>query len=274
MSTSPALFERPLRPLLRPGQALRMVWLALGSVPLAEIAANAQPDVLVLDLQHGLWDRASLEAAIGLAQRHVPVLARTTDGSLPAIAQALDAGAAGVLVPLVETAEDARRIVEAGRYPPHGRRSAGGVRPLMHGIPAMLAAGGQVALGALIETAQGVANANEICAVEGLDFVFIGTGDLALSLGTSKPGPLARACGKVRAAAQAHGLPCGIFTGNLAAARKALDEGYDLVVVANDIELAVRGIGDAVQATRPAPARSARTTRAGAAAATVRRRKA
>jgi 2-dehydro-3-deoxyglucarate aldolase/4-hydroxy-2-oxoheptanedioate aldolase len=253
-----ALFERPLRPLLRPGNTLRLVWLALGNVPLAEIAAHARPDVLVLDLQHGLWERGALEAAIGLAQRHVPVLARTTDSSLPAVAQALDAGAAGVLVPLVESADDARRIVESGRYPPLGRRSAGGVRPLMHGVPAMLDAGAQVALGALIETARGVANAEEICAVEGLDFIFIGTGDLALSLGPGKPGALARACAQVRRAAQARGLACGLFTGTLAAARKALADGYEMAVVANDIDLAVRGIGEAV---RGIPA--ARTSRPG-----------
>ncbi|MCY7308531.1 MAG: hypothetical protein LH632_20835, partial [Rhodoferax sp.] len=72
MQTANPTFPRSLHPLLRPGHATRLVWLALGSVALAEIAAHARPDVLVLDLQHGLWDRTSMEAAIGIANQHVP----------------------------------------------------------------------------------------------------------------------------------------------------------------------------------------------------------
>ncbi len=245
------MFHRPMRQLLRPGQANRLVWLALGSVPLAEIAAHAQPDIVVLDLQHGLWERNTLEAAIGIVNHRVPVLVRTCDGSLPAIAQALDAGAAGVLVPLVETADDARRIVDAARYPPLGRRSAGGVRPLMHGVAGMVEADQHLALGALIETVLGVTNAGAICAVDGLDFIFIGTGDLALSRGTADPAGLAVDCAQIKQQAHARGLPCGIFTGDLAAARKALADGYDMVVVANDIELALRGFADAMQGSQP-----------------------
>lgn len=250
MHTAPTMFHRPMRQLLRPGHATRLVWLALGSVPLAEIAAHARPDIVVLDLQHGLWERNTLEAAIGIVNHRVPVLVRTCDGSLPAIAQALDAGAAGVLVPLVETADDARRIVDAGRYPPLGRRSAGGVRPLMHGIASMVEADRHLALGALIETVSGVAHARDVCAVDGLDFIFIGTGDLALSRAAADPRGLANDCAHVKKEAHARGLPCGIFTGSLDAARQALADGYDMVVVANDIELAVRGFAEAVQGSR------------------------
>ena len=247
MQAASTMFHRPMTHLLRPGRPTRLIWLALGSVPLAEIAAHAQPDIVVLDLQHGLWERTTMEAAIGLVNARVPVLVRTADGSLPAIAMALDAGAAGVLVPMVETADDARRIVDASRYPPVGRRSAGGVRPLMLGLSAMVEADKHIALGALIETVQGVANARDICAVEGLDFIFIGTGDLAISRGTGDPAGLADCCAHVRTEAHARGLPCGLFTGSLEAARKGLADGYDMVVVANDIDLAVRCFADAVQ---------------------------
>ncbi len=244
------MFHRSLTPLLRPGRTTRLIWLALGSVPLAEIAAQAEADVVLLDLQHGLWERSTMEAAIGIANARVPVLVRTADGSMPSIAQALDAGAAGVLVPLVETAEDARRIVDAGRYPPLGHRSAGGVRPLMYGVASMVEADKHLALGALIETVQGVANARDICAVEGLDFVFIGTGDLALSRGTEDPAGLADCCAHVLQEAHARGLPCGIFTGTVEAARKGLADGFDMVVVANDIELAVRGFAAGCQGSK------------------------
>ena len=243
------MFHRSLAP-LRVGQPVRLLWLALGSVALAEIASLAQPDAVVLDLQHGLWERGTLEAAIGIVNARVSVIVRTADDSLAAIASALDAGAAGVLVPLVETAEDARRIVQAGRYPPVGRRSAGGVRPLVHGIAGMRLADQNLALGALIETVQGVENASEICAVAGLNFVFIGTGDLSISLGDGDAAALAACCARVRDAAHSHGLPCGLFTMDADAAREALANGYDMVVVANDIALTRNGFVQAMQTSR------------------------
>lgn len=246
--------HRSLNPLLGPGKQIRMVWLALGNVALAEIASHSGPDAIVLDLQHGLWDRNTLEAAVGIANARIPVIARVADLSTTAIATALDAGAGAVLAPMVETADDARRVVAAGRYPPLGRRSAGGVRPLMHGLDAMREADRHIALGALIETRRGVENAAAICAVPGLHFIFIGTGDLALSLGDNDSAALAAHCAQVRDAAHANNLTCGLFTGNAQAAREAMDDGYDMVVVANDIEVATRGFAQAVLTSRsPSP---------------------
>ncbi len=241
------MYHRDLTPLLRPGAPVRLIWLALGSVALAEIAAHAEPDAVVLDLQHGLWDRSTLEAAVGTVNARVPVMVRVADHTATAIATALDAGAAAVLAPLVDSAEDAGRIVAAGRYPPLGHRSAGGVRPLMLGPAAMRQADRQVALGVMIETVRGVDNAGAICAVAGLHFVFIGTGDLALSLGHDDPAQLAALCERVRDAAHANGLPCGLFTSSLVRARQALADGYEMVVVANDIALATRDFGDGVR---------------------------
>ncbi len=247
------MYHRPFRPLLSAGAPIRLIWLALGNVALAEIAAHAQPDAVVLDLQHGLWERSTLEAAIGALTPYVPVMVRVADDAPASIGTALDAGAGAVLVPMIETAADARRIVDAGRYPPAGRRSAGGVRPLMRGIAGMRLADRHLALGALIETVRGVDEAPAICAVEGLDFVFIGTGDLALSLGDVDAAALAAHCARVRAAARAHGLPCGLFTPHADAARDALADGYDMAVVANDIELATQGFARAMACSR-APA--------------------
>ncbi len=250
MQPQPTMYHRPLMPLLGPGKPIRLVWLALGNVALAEIASHAGPDAIVLDLQHGLWERGTLEAAVGVANARTPVIARVADHSATAIATALDCGAAAVLAPMIESAEDARQVVAAGRYPPLGQRSAGGVRPLMHGLAAMRAADRHIALGALIETRRGVDNAAAICAVPGMHFVFIGTGDLALSLGDADTAALASHCAHVREAAHANGLACGLFTGNAQAARQALDDGYDMVVVANDIELATRGFAQAMATSR------------------------
>jgi len=244
------MYHRPLTPLLGRGKPIRLVWLALGNVALAEIASHAEPDAIVLDLQHGLWERSTLEAAVGIVNTHTPVIARVADLSAATIATALDSGAGAVLAPMVESADDARRLVAAGRYPPVGQRSAGGVRPLMHGLGAMRHADQHVALGALIETRRGVDNAAAICAVSGVNFVFIGTGDLALSLGDADSATLASHCAQVRDAAHANGLACGLFTGNAQAARQALIDGYEMVVVANDIEMATRGFAQAMAISR------------------------
>ena len=155
-----------------------------------------------------------------------------------------------MLVPLIETAEAARDIVRAGRYPPVGERSAGGVRPLLHGVAGMREADRHLALGALIETTRGVDNAEAICAVDGLGFVFIGTGDLALSRGDGDAASLAASCARVRDAAHRHDLPCGIFTADAEAARRAFRDGYELAVVANDIDLTLHGFREAVASSR------------------------
>ena len=235
------MFFRSLKPGLVRDQQLDLIWLALGSTPMVEFAAHANPGALVLDLQHGLWERGTLESAIGAVGARVPVIVRCADNSQVAIAQALDAGAASVLVPLIENAADARRAVSAGRYPPVGVRSAGGVRPLLAGLDAMLAADREVAVGLMIETVEGVENVEAIAAVPGIDYLFIGTGDLCLSRGTSDSEVIGRDCERVLRAARASGLPCGIFTGDACAARQALESGYRMVVCANDIGLVKHG---------------------------------
>jgi 2-dehydro-3-deoxyglucarate aldolase/4-hydroxy-2-oxoheptanedioate aldolase len=251
------MFFRSLKPGLASERHLALIWLALGSAPMAEFAAHAKPDALVLDLQHGLWERGALESAIGAVGAQVPVIARCAENLHSAIAQALDAGAASVLVPLIETAADARRAVSAGRYPPAGLRSAGGVRPLLAGLEAMLAADREVAIGLMIETVEGVENVEAIAAVPGVDYLFIGTGDLCLSRGTSDSEVIGRDCERVLRAATARGLPCGIFTGDASAARRALESGYRMAVCANDIELVKQGFltaGEEVRRSCETPA--------------------
>ncbi|MFN6979582.1 MAG: HpcH/HpaI aldolase family protein, partial [Gemmobacter sp.] len=237
-----------IRARLQAGEAVGVIWLALGSAALAEMAGKARPDALVIDLQHGLWDRLAYEAAVGLAG--VPVLARVADNSAVSIATGLDAGAVGVIVPLVETAAEAARAVDLSRYPPQGRRSAGGVRPLA-AFGAYHRSAADTLVVVMIETAAGVDAAGAIAATPGVDAVFIGTGDLALSLGCA-PGDAAHrtACAAVLAACQAAGKPCGAFTGTAADSVVWRAQGYRLVVVENDIGLAVAGFGAAVAGWR------------------------
>ena len=166
-------------------------------------------------------------------------MARVADGSATAIGEALDAGALGVIVPLVETAEQAAAAVAAAKYPPDGIRSGGGVRPLMDFKAYGVAANDAVLVSVMIETAKGVENAAAIAAVPGVDLVFIGTGDLALSIGTFPEfGPEHEAAvTSVQRACRDAGTACGAFTPHLTFALDRRRRGFQAVVIAEDIGL-------------------------------------
>ncbi len=231
--------DNPVLTTIRDGGSVGMVWLSLGSTAVAELITDAGPDAAVFDLQHGLWQRQSLQDAIGMVRARTTPLARVADCTAGAIGEALDAGALGVIVPLVETAEQAAAAVAAAKYPPAGIRSGGGVRPLIDFKAYGVAANDAVLVAVMIETAKGVENAAAIAAVPGVDLVFIGTGDLALSIGTFPEfGPDHEAAVKsVQRACRDAGTPCGAFTPHLAFALDRRRQGFNAVVVAEDIGL-------------------------------------
>lgn len=225
-------------------------WFSLGSVAVIEAAIAAGAEAIVIDMQHGLFDRLTLEAAIGAVPANVPCLVRIEDHSATAIGRALDAGAEGLLIPLIESAEQAARAAAACHYPPIGHRSGGGVRPLLDFGAYREAADRAITVGVMIETAKGAENAADIAAADHVDFVFIGTGDLALSLGGSL-GPTDahdQACAAIFKASAEAGKPCGTFTTSAEAAARQIDEGYWMTVVANDIS-ATRGAFDSAAST-------------------------
>ena len=242
---------------LASGACLDALWLSLGSVALCEIAARSQPALLVIDIQHGLWDRATVEAAIAVAGS-VAVMVRVADHSAYAISSALDAGAQGIIVPLVETVEQAQAAVAAARFPPHGARSGGGLRPTAD-FPAYVAAAKRgTVVSVMIETRAGLANAHAIAGVPGLDMIFIGTGDLALSLGTFPDfGPEhERACADILEACRAHNVACGLYTGSMEAACAMRERGYRMVVTATDSDMAARSFAQAREQFHQPPTKS------------------
>ena len=246
--------EHPtLKARIASGGCLAVAWLSLGSVAITEAVARTKPDAIVIDMQHGLWERGDLEAAIGLVPHSIPVIVRVAENTALAIGTALDAGAEGVMVPMIETAADARKSLAFAKYPPAGLRSGGGVRPLQN-FAAYVKAAGDLVVIAMIETAAGLANADAISRIKGLDMVFIGTGDLALSLGTFGGDPLkhTQACARIQRACKAAGVACGTFTGTLKAAVEQQALGYGMVVVANDMDVVMQGFAGAGAAFRKA----------------------
>jgi len=236
---------------LAAGETLGAIWLSLGSAAIAEMARGAGADIVVLDLQHGLWERRDMEAAIGLAAVKVPVAVRVAENTPLAIGSAFDAGADCVLVPMVETAEGAAAAVGAARFPPHGFRSGGGVRPLAMGFGDYLKHAEGLAVGIMIETVTGVDAAEAIAATPGLDFILIGTGDLGISFASAgRAGETEDACQRVKAACQKAGIACGIFTMNAEKARERREHGFQMVVVANDIDVVKGGFAAAAAVFR------------------------
>ncbi len=231
-------------------EPLTALWMSVGSTTLIELAAAAESDAIVIDMQHGLWDRTTLEQAVGAVAPNAAALVRVAENSPVAIGQALDSGAEGVIVPLVESAEDAAAAVSAARFPPVGRRSGGGVRPLATGFLDYCAvANERTVVGVMIETKRGVKKAAEIAATPGVDFVLIGTGDLMLSLGK---GDNEAACQTVLKACQKAGVPCAIYTMTPEVAAQRVAEGYALVTVLSDIQVIVDGFTDAMRRYRDA----------------------
>lgn len=255
-STCGAVGAASLRHRLRQGAPVGLMWFAIGSPALVEIALEAglgakggflsEGRAIVIDAQHGLWSRSGIEAAIGAVAGRMPVLVRVADHGATGIAQALDSGAEGVIAPLVETAEQALAVVAAARFPPEGGRSAGGVRPLMGGFgPYLDRARKQTVVAVMIETRLGLANAAAIAATPGIDLVFVGTGDLELALGGEAAAKLEPACEAIRAACTAAGLACGRFTGKPAEARAVAAAGYPVSVVSTDIDAVTNAFRDA-----------------------------
>jgi 2-keto-3-deoxy-L-rhamnonate aldolase RhmA/NAD(P)-dependent dehydrogenase (short-subunit alcohol dehydrogenase family) len=230
--------DNPALDRLKAGGTLGCFWLTLGVPAIAELIAEAAPDAIVLDQQHGLWERGAMESAIGLIGRRSVPLVRVAENSPLSIGTALDAGALGVIVPLVETAEQAKAAVAAAKYPPAGRRSAGGVRPLKDFKAYAAAANDGLLVCVMVETREGVANAAAIAAVPGIDLVLIGSGDLALSLGCfpEMGPPHEAAIQQVLAACRAAGTPCGVFTFHTTFAIERRRQGFQLVVIGTDNE--------------------------------------
>jgi len=221
---------------LKRGEATGSIWLTTGSVAVAESIASTRPDAIVFDAQHGLWNRESLFAAIASVRDKTVPLVRTADNTPISISTALDNGALGVIVPMIETAEQAAGVVASAKYPPVGMRSSGGVRPLMDFKKYGAEANASIIVAVMVETATGVKNVAQIAAVKGIDMIFIGTGDLSMSLGTfPEYGPRhEQQVRKIQDACREAGVACGVFCGHATFAMERKRQGFLHMAIGDD----------------------------------------
>jgi len=228
---------------LRRRERLIGYWSVLDSPVSTEWLAHVGYDYLALDMQHGLIGYSGMVAGLtAIDAAHGPVgLIRVEANNPTPIGRALDAGAAGVIVPLVDTADEAAEAVNAATYPPAGIRSYGPMRSQLRIGPVPAIADADTVVLAMIETPQGLANVESICATSGLAGVYVGPSDLRLAVGGAHPQDPAvddefeAALVRVREAAAAAGVAAGIHTPDGATAARRLGEGFTFASIASDL---------------------------------------
>jgi 4-hydroxy-2-oxoheptanedioate aldolase len=169
------------------GETTNACWLLVPSGYTAETMARVGWDALLVDLQHGVQDYQSMVACFQAVQSHPATrLVRVPSNEPGIIGKALDAGAQGIICPMVNNAAEARALVRASKYPPIGHRSNGPVRAGMYvygSTSYQETANDETLVIAMIETREGVDNIDEILAVEGVNSIYVGPTDLGFSMG-------------------------------------------------------------------------------------------
>jgi 4-hydroxy-2-oxoheptanedioate aldolase len=248
-----------LRTRIHAGETLFGVWAGLGSSIAAELLGIAGFDWIVVDLEHGAATEAELLAHLtAIEGTGAAALVRPQSGERLRMGRALDLGAEGLVVPRLDTAEQAREAVTFLRYPPDGQR---GVALLTRG--ARLGAVAHAGVASLnrdivgivqIETPSALHEADAIAAIDGVDVLFVGPADLSHSLGV--PGQFANATylaalESVVAACRAHGKAAGILLYDPASFGPHLEMGFTFVGLGADLSFVVNGGKAALAAARP-----------------------
>ncbi|PKW16769.1 HpcH/HpaI aldolase family protein [Saccharopolyspora spinosa] len=229
----------------------------------ARVLARSGYDFLVVDVQHGAFGASGVDAVLGAVRgADCAVIVRVAAGRPDQIEWVLDQGAHGVMVPLVNNADDARRAVAACRYPPRGSRSVGGVRNLLERGPGYLSgADDDVVCIVQIEHVAALSNLDEILAVPGIDLVTPGHVDLARSMGyvadyggSINSGGMAPdvqdALREIRDACARHGIPHVPVAGSQAEFVHAAGNGDRIVCFSSDYHQLRLAVTDNVEACR------------------------
>lgn len=221
-------------------------WCSIGNPFTAEIMAAQGYDSLTVDLQHGALDYSALVPMLqAMRASGVVPLVRVPWRDPGHVMKALDAGAMGIICPMVNTRAEAEEFVSYMRYPPLGQRSYGPTRAAVAMPGYGTAMNDRVLAFAMIETADGMANLEEIAATPGLDGLYVGPADLTLGTqnGRLPPGfdrqepEMVAIIQRIARAAQEAGIRCALHCGTPEYAAKAIGWGYDMTTVSGDARL-------------------------------------
>jgi 4-hydroxy-2-oxoheptanedioate aldolase len=246
---------------LRAGETVFSAWCTLASPLAAETVAREGFAAVVLDVQHGLWDTASLIAGIGAVHhaQTAPVV-RVPLEDFALVSRALDFGAEAIIAPMINSAADAKRFAAVGKFPPAGERSWGPQRAMMLQGKSLATdylreANEQTLTLAMIETPSALANVDAIAATEGIDALFIGPYDLSTSLSGGKAQDVGapeveRAIDQIRAAAvKAKKFP-GIYCRDAERALAMAKRGFKFITIGSDLGILRDGAAAMLQALK------------------------
>ena len=241
---------RPLqaRDLLAQGRIVLNGWSLIPGGFLAEVMASLGWDAMTIDMQHGLIGQTDMVAMLqAISIKTTTPIVRLAANDATLIGQALDAGAMGVICPLINSPEEAANFVAACRYPPHGIRSSGAPRAMIYaGFDYGSAADTQILKFAMIETGEALQRLDEIAATPGLDGLYVGPSDLSLALGGSqgfdKDEPnMLEAYRAIVEACQRYGLTAGIHTASPTFAGRMAELGFRFITLVGDFNFILAG---------------------------------
>ncbi len=239
------------------GGAVVNSWLGIPSSFSAEVMAHAGWDSLVVDMQHGMIDYATMVTMLqGISTTDTVPLVRVPWNDPAHIQKALDAGAYGIICPMINNRDEAQKFVGSMRYAPVGYRSSGPIRAALYGGSDYHAKANDlvVAFG-MIETAEAINKLDEILPVHGLDAIYVGPSDLSISYGHPPGGDkpddwMMAALKKVLDGCKRHNVQPGIHCGSPAYAKRMIDMGFKFVTVGGDTRFVTMGAAAAVAEMR------------------------
>jgi 4-hydroxy-2-oxoheptanedioate aldolase len=251
----------PVKKILKSGQPSFGTWLSLGDLFATRVLARLGFDWLTLDLEHGAidWSQAAMIFAAIADAGGVP-LARVPKGSHDYIKRTLDAGAWGIVVPMVDTVEQAKIAIAAAKYPPQGNRSlGGGMHALNFGATSgdyYRRANEEILVVLQTESPTGVANAEAIYSLPGIDAIFVGPVDLRAQMraadGTeATDAEFEATLQRVVDAGKKTGTATGMHVMDPAVAHRRAEQGMQFIAVGSDLRMMTQKAQETVQALRP-----------------------
>lgn len=240
------MFTNRLKKLWSDGKPAMNGWLSIGNPFTAEIMAAQDYDSITIDMQHGALDyNSALPMLQAMRASGVTVMARAPWREPGAIMKALDAGAQGIICPMINSAAEAAEFVSYMRYPPKGQRSFGPTRAAFAYGSYGVAANDEVVALAMIETREGVDNLEEIAATLGLDGIYVGPADLTLGTqeGRLSPGfdreepEMIEIIQHIVAVCRKNDIRACLHCGTAEYAARAVEWGFDLTTVSGDTRL-------------------------------------
>jgi 4-hydroxy-2-oxoheptanedioate aldolase len=249
--------QNELRKICKNGGTVLNGWLAIANSYSAEVMAQQGWDSVTIDLQHGPVD---FQAAVGMLQaisttKAVPMVRVPWNEPILAM-KLLDAGAYGVICPMINSQAEAEAFVNLCRYPPRGTRSFGPNRAVLYaGSDYWQHADEEVLLFAMVETRQGLNHLRDILSVDGLDGVYIGPSDLSLSMGKTptldpQDGEVLEAMKLICEATRKSGRIAGVHTDGAKTAIRRFREGFQLCTILNDARLMANAAAAEVREAR------------------------